>query len=53
MMGITPYIEYVSESGADEVADTIKPAEMPDTWYSDITDIANLPFYETFNDKGN
>jgi len=51
MMGITPYIEYVSESGTDEVADTIKPAEMPDTWYSDITDIANLPFYETFNDK--
>lgn len=51
MMGITPYIEYVSESGSDEVADTIKPATMPDTWYSDITDIANLPFYETFNDK--
>lgn len=51
MLGIVPFTEYVSESGTDEVADTIKPAEMPDTWYSDITDIANLPFYETFNDK--
>lgn len=51
MLGIVPFTEYVSESGADEIADTIKPAEMPDTWYSDITNIADLPFYETFNEK--
>lgn len=51
MMGITPYVEYVSESSAEEVADTVKPATMPDTWYSDITDIADLPFYKTFNEK--
>lgn len=49
--GITAFTSYVPSSGSDAIADTIKPATMPTSWYSDISDIADLPFYSTFNDK--